>query len=230
MFRLQTKTHQELLNLLDSVPGMGTNSSAYHVFDKLAAYANTGATVTVGNTRAAGVGYYGDGSGDGSITANITDVADISSPSGWTDLINVTHTSPFILFFDSTGYEENVPYAKPICDDVYWPLAAVAVDAAEASNSGLRLQVLIDGTIAADLQVESDNSSDGFLEARLPYTAWGATYDTIGSPYNYWQHYQCITCEASFQIKAAKEGAFTNADSYVWFWEHGYYHQWNIND
>lgn len=144
----------------------------------------TGCTVDVGHVLISGLSYTG-----ADVSTNIEDVADITAPSAWTNLVNLSGRM-IIEISAHTGGE---------------PPIEICIDENEGAGEDIRLQVIVDGTTVGDITVTRDAGGpikNGF---------WGvmsASVTTIGI---YW-----FECNSSFVIRACCEGDnFADAGTYV---------------
>jgi len=151
----------------------------------------TGITTDVGHAAVTGLYYTGDGSQDGDIDANITNVTDIADPAGtggWTDIVDITGKLQVQLFRDNSTQ-----------------FLYLSVHSSEDSGDALRGQVLIDGTVRADFTVVGNNSD--------VITNWWAPVVTGSGSSVYFT--EPIDCNSAFKIRVAKEGTFASASSIV---------------
>jgi hypothetical protein len=156
--------------------------------------AGTGITADVGHVQLAQITYTG-----ADVSTNIAAVSDIADPTAgaddWTDLVSITGGPMLVSILANTG----TPYAH----------AAICIDENEDAGEDIRLQVVIDGTVVADITVTRDVG--GAISNYVNFPICGAYY--IAAAPN---RYALIECNTSFVIRAAQEGNnFADAGTYV---------------
>lgn len=158
--------------------------------------AHGGETAVTGNVATTCLSYKGDASGSGDIDGNIASVADITNPSSWTNVVNLTGGPFAVQFFDDYNSEAG------------FLLGVIQVSSAEDSGDSLRMQVQIDGTTAFDAYIIGDNANTQNFFFYVPVAG------SLGNAANKrWS--QPIVCNDTFVIRAASKGTFTNASSTI---------------
>ena len=150
--------------------------------------AGTGATINTGQIVSPGVIYTGNASGIDNGIGAVTDISDPAGTGGWTDLLDISGGPLQFQFFTSTVVA----------------LPKVVVNTAEDPGAALRMQMLIDGVVVWDSQVIADGV--GIHSAQMRLFVYESSLEFAPAIY----------CASSLLIRAAREGAFTNADSSVW--------------
>lgn len=147
---------------------------------ELAVYAasGTGLTVTVGHGYVAGVAYTG-----ADVSTNIQDVANIASPSGWTNLVSLSGSKMIVTV-----------QGLNIGSGADGSFVHISIDENEDAGEDIRAQVLVDGVIIGDITVTRDasgNISNSFLGYKQFSSYSGGTV---------------FECNNSFVIRGCCEG------------------------
>lgn len=154
----------------------------------------TGITADVGHAQIAEITYAG-----ADVSTNIAAVTDIADPTNgaddWTDLVSLSGKL-LVSIMGSTP----IPQAQ----------AAICIDENEDAGEDIRLQVVIDGTVVADMTVTRD--AGGAINNYIVFPNHGAAY-VVSGPYPI----SVVECNSSFVIRAAQEGNnFGDAGTYVY--------------
>ena len=138
----------------------------------------TGITATVGNAYIAEISKTG-------ASVDVESVADIASPSAWTDLIDLSGKYQIFWKHHST---------------VGLSLVQIVVANTEDTGNAIRLQVLRDGDVVWDQTVT--RAEGGAITQQLYYTVIANSAQTL-------------FCEESFTVRAARKGTMASASSLI---------------